>query len=616
MRVSRVVWLTFLASSAWALAAQPDPIAQSIERGVAGLKKLQNDDGSFRRPEVGATALAALTLLECGVPADDPSVKKAVAVVRQAIPALTHTYSVALAIMCLDRLGDPADVSLIQSLGVRLLGGQNAAGGWTYTCPAASEAEQRRLRDLLRSLASSPGAADQPSKPAGPAAARPELPDTLRKEVEAILRPNAPAGRQDGFLAGIDDNSNTQFATLGLWIARRYGVPTEQAFRRLDDRFRKSQQVDGGWGYNHSTTRLPVSNSTASMTCAGLLGLAFGHGSAIETTLRTDKGRGAPGGALPGRDPARDPVVRAGLLALATTIGQPSGKPGAQTGLKASVLRRGYYFLWSLERVAVAYGLETIGHKDWYAWGSEILLATQDQETGLWDGENGADVDTCFALLFLKRANLARDLTAALKGRVQDPGTVTLKSGGVGGDMLISKGIKSGIETAPRPGPPPAAQDGDLDAATARLRDQLLKAPRDQQERLLDQFRDSKGVAYTDALATAIPLLPADVQAKARAALADRLSRMTAATLRDKLQEDHPEIRRAAALACAMKDDKSHVPDLIPLLDDPRPLVVRAARAALKSLTAQDFGPGPDSSPAERAKAVAAWKQWWSQQPK
>ena len=41
-----------------------------------------------------------------------------------------------------------------------------------------------------------------------------------------------------------------------------------------------------------------------------------------------------------------------------------------------------YYFLWSLERVAVAYGLETIGNHDWYAWGARALLATQEKDGG------------------------------------------------------------------------------------------------------------------------------------------------------------------------------------------------------------------------------------------
>src|SRR5262249_40686681 len=102
----------------------------------------------------------------------------------------------------------------------------------------------------------------------------------------------------------------------------------------------------------------------------------------------------------------------------------------------------------------------------------------------------------------------------------------------------------------------------------------------------------------------------------ARDALADRLTRMTANTLREKLRDEDVEVRRAAALACAMKDDRAQVPALIELLEDREPLVVRAARAALKSLTEQDFGPEADATRAERTKAVAAWKAWWAKNGK
>jgi uncharacterized protein (TIGR03067 family) len=127
---------------------------------------------------------------------------------------------------------------------------------------------------------------------------------------------------------------------------------------------------------------------------------------------------------------------------------------------------------------------------------------------------------------------------------------------------------------------------------------------------LIEKLRDSKGAAHTEALAAAIAQLGGAAKTKARDALAQRLTRMTASTLRDKLQDESPEIRRAAALACAMKEDQQHVKDLIPLLGDSESLVSRAARVALKTLTTQDFGPQADASPTERAKAIAQWKDW------
>ena len=149
---------------------------------------------------------------------------------------------------------------------------------------------------------------------------------------------------------------------------------------------------------------------------------------------------------------------------------------------------------------------------------------------------------------------------------------------------------------------------------SARLGVDLLKASGQQQDHLLDQLKQGKGVAYTGALAAAIPQLSGAVKTKAREALIERLARMTAFTLHDKLQDDAPEIRRAAALALAMKEEKQAIPDLIGLLEDREATVARASRAALKELTGQDFGPAAGAAPDARAQAVAAWKDWWKRQ--
>jgi len=79
------------------------------------------------------------------------------------------------------------------------------------------------------------------------------------------------------------------------------------------------------------------------------------------------------------------------------------------------------YFLWSLECVAVAYNLPTIAGKDWYGWGSSVIVAAQNDD-GSWSDAFPGVVDTCFALLFLKRANVAKDLSQALarQGRFPD----------------------------------------------------------------------------------------------------------------------------------------------------------------------------------------------------
>jgi HEAT repeat protein len=104
------------------------------------------------------------------------------------------------------------------------------------------------------------------------------------------------------------------------------------------------------------------------------------------------------------------------------------------------------------------------------------------------------------------------------------------------------------------------------------------------------------------------------VGAQARDALAERLTRMTTATLRAELESGNAEVRRAAALASAMKDESALVPDLIDRLNDSDQAVRRAAAIGLASLTKKNFGPSQDATPEQRKLAIEKWRSWWSEQ--
>src|SRR5260370_42088878 len=97
---------------------------------------MQTNNGTWPLVDIGATALAGLALLECAVPPEDPAILRAADAIRQASVTATQTYSLALSILFLDRLGDPADVPLLESMVVRLLAGQSmTTGGLRYGCP-------------------------------------------------------------------------------------------------------------------------------------------------------------------------------------------------------------------------------------------------------------------------------------------------------------------------------------------------------------------------------------------------------------------------------------------------------------------------------------------------
>jgi hypothetical protein len=605
-------------------------VRQAIQRGVAYLRQLQHQ-GTWsyvkeridkQSETIGMTALAALTLLECGVKASDPAVRKAAAAVRPVTVELTHTYSLALAIMFLDRLGDPEDVTLIESMAVRLLAGQSRQGSWTYHCPAVSPAEARRLAKHVKQHA------ELIAKGKLPKQARKKR-RTARDLPPAIVAQLVQINRQGLRYWNGDDNSNTQFANLALWIARRHGLPVDGALERVRSHYRATQWPSGGWTYSRQVggRATPILGGlakgnvpTAAMTCAGLLGLAVGEGAALERARRKNPDRKNP------RKLEKDKFIAKGLTALSACIGKPlevKEKGNRRGPYLHGQAGRSYYFLWSLERVALIYGLRALDKKDWYAWGSEVLLANQEDD-GSWRGEYAAGgADTCFALLFLCRSNLAKDLTITLKGGLPASGEVALKTGGVGGKALVlGRDIQAGVGRKGKgdkgDAPPPKQKkavigdaEDDQAARIARLSGALVKAPAARQKKLLAEYQKSKGVVYTEALAGSIQLLKGDLRAKAREALAARLVRMSNGTLRDKLQDDNLEIRRAAALACGAKRARALVPELIPLLTDPEPPVARAAHQALKGLSGKDFGPDPEATRAERRSARKRWQAWW-----
>src|SRR5207244_7827766 len=126
-----------------------------IDAGVQVLRGTQGNLGTWSRDNhhlAGYAALPGLTLLECGVPASDPAVQRAAAFVRWAAPKMDKTYELSLSILFLDRLGNPKDRALIETLAVRLIAGQTVTGGWHYSCPIVSTSDHKKLINILRHL--------------------------------------------------------------------------------------------------------------------------------------------------------------------------------------------------------------------------------------------------------------------------------------------------------------------------------------------------------------------------------------------------------------------------------------------------------------------------------
>jgi len=360
--------------------------------------------GSGKGWGVGYTALAGMALLECGVPTTDPVIKKAANIVRTNVHELDDTYELALAILFLDRMKDAADKPRIQWLAGRLIAAQMPSGGWGYKATKYSQANTTQLLAALRKL-------QTPTvPPADPLKVRATLPENMRRlavftdEGTGRLPADAKEKRHD-LIDATTDNSNTHFAMVGLWTARKHDVPTDRTFALVNRRFRTSQGAGGTWGYDFVPTG---GDGGGPHTCIALLGVAIGHVVSPPAGIK----------------PEADPVILNAFVALSKSVGEPAGTTENRPKIKDV---GGLYYLWAMERIAVLYDLQKLGKKDWYTWGAEILLCHQNAdgswEEGGYPGESQI-LNTCFALMFLRRANLTPDLSKRL---VVDPSALAAK---------------------------------------------------------------------------------------------------------------------------------------------------------------------------------------------
>ncbi len=77
------------------------------------------------------------------------------------------------------------------------------------------------------------------------------------------------------------------------------------------------------------------------------------------------------------------------------------------------------------------------------------------------------------------------------------------------------------------------------------------------------------------------------------------------------LTDPRPSERVAAVSVVGRGRDRSHVPDLIDMLDDPDPAVRLTAGATLRDLTGFDTGYQPWADVVVRRAHVQAWRRWW-----
>ena len=187
-----------------------EAVLKSIVTGQKALIAQQGANGAWNSSGrvVGVTALATLSLLNCGMSPDDEPVRKALDYLRS-LNEPDDTYEVSLLLM-------------------------------VYA--AAKDGDDRiRMRRLVTRLA------------------RSQIPFGKMKGCwDYSTREN------DSRTGG--DHSNGQFAVLGLFEAAMAGVPVDrEVWESAREHWERTQNGDGGWGYGARSD-----DSTGSMTVAGI----------------------------------------------------------------------------------------------------------------------------------------------------------------------------------------------------------------------------------------------------------------------------------------------------------------------------------------------------------
>jgi hypothetical protein len=306
-----------------------EAVEQAIQSGVRFLKGRQRPDGSW--PEVGGhitgtTSLVTLALLTAGEKPSSPTMNGALGYLRKFTPdQLNSTYAIGLQTMVFANAEPEVDRLRILANVEWLEHSQlKLAGNWTYSAP--------------------------------------------------------------GF--GVGDNSNSQYALLGLNAAAEAGViVSPQVWTRARNYYELTQLRDGGWGYT-----LTQKQSTSSMTCAGLSGLIITGCRRFESLerLQDETVRGCGKGGL------NVHVARAvDWLASHFQVRQNFGNG---TTWK-------YYYLYGLERAGRLTGVRFFGRNDWYREGAQELVQIQSRTLGCWRGAGAENeiIATSFALLFLAK---------------------------------------------------------------------------------------------------------------------------------------------------------------------------------------------------------------------
>ncbi len=371
------------------LVATREAVHAAIRKGAEWLKKARERNGSWvdsggsfaREYQVGSTALCVMALLHAGVPRDDAAVRDGLAVVLKA--NLSKVYDVGASLMAVEAKYLPLEQ-------------------YEEVIELTEEKARKAIAEKMT----------------------PQDRAWIQRAVDWLLTHQAQDGTwgyPEGSETGLD-HSNTQYALLGLKSGARCGAKiAPRVWRQIAEHWIEAQKPSGGprlelkltwtgepgvevrseesiapaaWGYfvrPITGAIVPViDKGHGSMVCAGLTSLIIAQSELVRTkdldeNLRT----------------RIESAKRAGLAWIQRNY-SVRGCPPAAGFWSVFYL----YYLYSLERVGVLYGIKEISGHDWYLEGAVLLVRDQRSDGGWISYDEIPVVDTAFALLFLKKATL------------------------------------------------------------------------------------------------------------------------------------------------------------------------------------------------------------------
>ncbi|MFN3151649.1 hypothetical protein [Bremerella sp.] len=380
------------------------------------------------------------------------------------------------------------------------------------------------------------------------------------------------------------DNSMTQYAALGLWLAHenRFEVPLEN-IAGLTNYIMSVQDPSGGFGYQGNISprgkpRVNQSEVRPSLTTAGLCSLYVSADALDLSNRRVKDGANLPSEFVEvTKDQRRENMVKArGLVdrqALASV--KELGDQWMNQNAKVEGTRWPFYFLYALERFKAFQELDQ-GRPDpdpkWYKAGYDYIKKNQNDNGAIKAADEGGPVGTAFAILFLVRGT-----QETIKKHVK----------------MFDNGLLAGGRGMPD------------DLAEAELRDgkviNVKEVP--ETDRFLELLKSDDG--------SLDELVDTDVTFDMNLTGAEREIALQA--VRAKLRQGSYAARLMAIRAIRDTKDFDSVPYLIFALSDPDPRIGLEARNTLRFISRKidGFQMPATPTPPERELAIQKWKDWY-----